>query len=228
MTLSYPILEQRIAAVGLVARGGFHPVPADGLAEQGGLAVRTVILIGLTGVGHWATFVESPEYRDGRSDPLDRWSRRIIDGLARELDARALYPFDGPPWWPFQSWARRSMTLHVSPLGILIDPTFGLWHSYRGALALTIELPLPAASGAPHPCESCQTKPCLRTCPVGAVAQGRYDVDTCRQHVRSAQTGCISVGCLARRACPIGSEHAYPPAQAAFHMRAFAGLATPR
>ena len=33
---------------------------------------------------------------------------------------------------------------------------------------------------------------------------------------------CREAGCLARRACPVGREHAYRPAHAAFHMTAFA------
>jgi hypothetical protein len=31
----------------------------------------------------------------------------------------------------------------------------------------------------------------------------------------------MSGGCLARRACPVGREYAYDPAQARFHMQAF-------
>ena len=38
-------------------------------------------------------------------DPLDRWSRRLIERLARELGGRALFPFGGPPFLPFQRWA---------------------------------------------------------------------------------------------------------------------------
>ena len=224
MRLSYEELERRIESVGLCARGGFYPVPEDALADVEGRAVRTLILVGLTGTRHWYRFAGSPEYQDGRADPLDRWSIRIIDALACELQGRAFYPFDGPPWWPFQRWARRALALHVSPLGVLIDPKFGQWHSYRGALALTSEVQLPAPVPWPDPCQRCESKPCLHSCPVGAVKQGSYDVDACRSHVRSTETGCRSAGCLARRACPVGAEHAYLPTQAAFHMRAFADI----
>jgi ferredoxin len=223
LTPTYAELERQIESVGLAARGGFHPQPSDALTDIQGRPVRTVILVGLTSVRHWAAFADGPEYCDGLADPLDRWSTRTIDELARQLEGRALYPFDGPPWWPFQQWARRALTLHVSPLRVLIDREFGLWHSYRGALALTVDLTLPAPVPWPNPCESCESKACLHTCPVGAVRQGSHDVDACHQHVRSTETGCRSVGCLARRACPVGAEHAYLPAQAAFHMRAFAG-----
>ena len=232
---TYEQLQQRIESAGLAARGGFHVEPADGLGDA-----RTLILIGFTRIQHWETFAHSPEYTDGRPHPLDRWSMRTIDLLAEQIGGRALYPCDGPPFWPFQRWARRALALHVSPLGVLLDPEFGLWHSYRGALALPIEVPLPTPMQWPHPCESCESKPCLHTCPVGAVQAGAYDVDSCRAQVRSTATGaerresreapaarrgatgCRTVGCLARRACPIGSANAYLPAQASFHMLAFA------
>jgi len=222
LTPTYDELSQRLESVGLAARGGFHPEPGDALADIDGRPVSTVVLIGFTGSQHWSVFANSPEYADAQPNPLDRWSKRTIDALAQRYEGRALYPSDGPPWWPFQRWARRALTLYTSPLGVLIDRRFGLWHSYRGALALAAELALPIPPPWPNPCESCQTKPCLHTCPVGAVQVGAYDVDACRGQVRSTATGCRTVGCLARRACPVGAENAHLPEQAGFHMRAFA------
>jgi hypothetical protein len=227
LTLTYDDLSRQLESGGLAARGGFHPEPGDALADIDGRPVGTVVLIGFTGIQHWSVFANSPEFSDGLANPLDRWSKRTIDILAQQYAGRALYPFDaaasGPPWWPFQRWARRALTLYTSPLGVLIDPQFGLWHSYRGALALTAELALPSPKPWPNPCESCQTKPCLHTCPVGAVQAGAYDVDICRAQVRSTATGCRTIGCLARRACPVGAENSHLPAQARFHMGAFAG-----
>jgi ferredoxin len=217
LTLTYEQLQQQIESAGLAARGGFHVQPADGLGDA-----RTLILIGFTRIQHWDTFARSPQYTDGRPDPLDRWSMQTINLLAEQIGGRALYPCDGPPFWPFQRWARRALALHISPLGVLLDPEFGLWHSYRGALALTVDVSLPTPTQWPNPCESCESKPCLHTCPVGAVQAGAYDVDSCRAQVRSTATGCRTVGCLARRACPVGSHNAYLPVQAGFHMRAFA------
>jgi hypothetical protein len=223
LTLRYEELVQQIESLGLAARGGFHPQPDEGLADLEGRPVRTVILIGFTGIQHWPVFAGSPEYQDGQANPLDRWSKRMIDPLAQRHGGRALYPFDGPPWWPFQRWARRALALHTSPLGVLLDPRFGLWHSYRGALALTAEMSLPIPVQWPDPCGSCLAKPCLHTCPAEAVQAGTYDLDTCRAHVRSTGVGCRTSGCVARRSCPVGAEHAYLPAQAAFYMQAFAG-----
>lgn len=183
--------------------------------------MQTMIMLGFTGTQNWPAFASSAEFRDGRANPLDRWSMRVIDALAVELEGRAFYPSDGPPWWPFQRWARRALALHASPLGVLIDRRFGLWHSYRGALALPVEIDLPAPLSWPNPCTSCEAKPCLNTCPVGAVQPAAFAVDACRSYVRTTAT--CSAGCVARRSCPVGAEHAYTATQAQFYMRAFAG-----
>jgi epoxyqueuosine reductase QueG len=146
----------------------------------------------------------------------------VIDRLASNLGAAPLYPFAGPPWLPFQRWAQKADRVFVSPLGILIHPEFGLWHSYRGALTFREHLDLPAAATEASPCDSCREKPCLTRCPVSAFSGAGYDVAGCRAHISTrAGTACMDGGCLARRACPVGAAHRYAPAQASFHMQAF-------
>jgi hypothetical protein len=57
---------------------------------------------------------------------------------------------------------------------------------------------------------------------VGAFSPGAYDVAACVGHVKSvAGADCMEAGCRARRACPVGPEYAYSPAQANFFMHAF-------
>ena len=59
-------------------------------------------------------------------------------------------------------------------------------------------------------------------CPVEAFAEGRYDVPKCVNHIAGPSgTECLTGGCLARRACPVGRDYAYAPDQARFHMEAF-------
>lgn len=182
----------------------------------------TLVLLGWIGGESWQIFAGSLEAHDGVPNPLDRWSRRVIDGLADALDATALYPFSGPPWLPFQRWAQRADRVFVSPLGILIHPDWGLWHSYRGALAFRERLALESAIQRANPCDSCAAKPCLTRCPVSAFSNEDYDVAGCRAHLSSPTgTTCMKGGCLARDACPVGIRYRYAPAQAAFHMRAF-------
>ncbi len=209
-------IEQR----GLVARGAFALDEAD--RRAGLFGVEAIVLVGAAGARGFSAFADSPEARDRLAHPLDRWSRRVIGALATALGARALYPFDGPPYPPFQRWAMRAEPVHVSPLGLLIHPDYGLWHSYRGALAFVEPIAVPVIARRASPCEACSARPCLSACPVGAFAEDGYDVAACAAHLRKAAgRACMDGGCLARRACPVGASQAHRPAQASFHMRAF-------
>jgi hypothetical protein len=208
---------------GLALRGGFHPEAADGVpALADGRAPGTVLLVGNIGGGLWPAFSSAPEFADGAPHPLDRWTRRVLERIAATLAATALFPFGGPPYLPFQRWAMRAEPVAPSPVGILIHPDFGLWHAYRGALAFAARLPLPPVDARVRPCDSCAGQPCLSACPVGAFMPAGYDVPRCVGHLeRPAGSSCMSGGCLARRACPVGREYIYDHAQAAFHMTAF-------
>ena len=104
----------RIAEAGLACRGGFHPTEIEDIA--------TIILVGFTGNREWPAFANAAEAADGAPDPLDRWSRRVVGALAAELGATPLFPFGGPPFLPFQRWAKLAEPVHSSPLGVLIHP----------------------------------------------------------------------------------------------------------
>jgi len=209
-----------IRRTGLVPRGTVSLAEGERVGELA--EMRTIVLAGMVGRDGWEAFAASPEAGDGLADPLDRWSRRLIESLAGELGAKALFPFGGPPFLPFQRWAQRAEPVHSSPIGVLIHPYYGLWHAYRGALGFHEELAVAAPSPGLSPCETCSGRWCLKTCPVGAFSEAGYDVAACAGHLRSTAGGdCMAFGCRARRACPVGAEHAYGPEQASFLMRAF-------
>jgi len=216
-------IESRVAAAGLAIRGGFHPEAADAVpVGSDGRPTSTVVLIGNVGGSMWDAFAASPELHDGGPNALDRWTRRILDGIAGAIGATALYPFGGPPYLPFQRWAMRAEPVAPSPLGILIHPDYGLWHAYRGALAFAEPLDLPPRDARASPCDSCRDKPCLTTCPVGAFGDRGYDVPACIGHIGGpAGVACMAGSCLARRACPVGRAFTYGPPQSAYHMQVF-------
>jgi ferredoxin len=209
-------LAQALAPFGLILRGGFRPAAGDG-APSG---VGTLLLIGNAGPALWRTFDRD---RAEGADPLNRWTERLVRPLAARFGARALFPFEGPPYWPFQRWARAAEPVRASPLGLLIHPVYGLWHAYRAALAFAAtDIPLPPRGDAPDLCADCVSKPCLTACPVNAFSGQEHDVPACVDHLRPVAGGeCLESGCRARRACPVGQEYAYEPAQAHFHMSAF-------
>ena len=216
-------IERLLAVHGLHLRGGFNPEADDGVPPLAdGRAPATLILIGNIGSGLWSAFPGSLEAADGAPDPLNRWTQRVIGGIARELGAEPLFPFGVPPYLPFQRWAMRAEAVAPSPLGILIHPDYGLWHAYRAALAFAERLALPARVERALPCDSCPDRPCLSACPVGAFSGRGYDVQACIGHIgRPAGAACMGDGCLARRACPVGRAYGYGAAQARFHMAAF-------
>ena len=207
--MTWTELEARSAPYGLILMGTMH--------DAGG----TVALLG-AGPEMWPRFTASGEFADGQPDPLDRWSKRVLGGLAASLDATTVFPSDGPPYPPFIAWARASGRFWQSPTGMLVHDRAGLMVSLRGALRIVGERPL-AAGQAPNPCESCAERPCATACPVGALSAARpYDVPACKAHITSpAGADCMSDGCRARRACPVSQFFGRDPEQSAFHMRAF-------
>ena len=216
---------------GLAARGGFHPSEEDGVPLlPSGTRPATLVLAGNVGHGMWQTFsaYRPVESADNEAHPtlLDDWSRTTLHHVADALGDPAvcvpLFPFGGPPFLPFIRWAQKAEAVFPSPIGPLIHPDYGLWHAYRGALAFADHLDVPRRDDRESPCETCREKPCLTGCPVGAHGEGPFDLAACITHIDSAEgAACMSGGCLARRACPIGDHFRYAPAHAHFHMVAF-------
>lgn len=217
-------LNDSLRPSGLLCLGGFVPQADDSVpGPYGPVEGGWLELIGNAGPAMWRAFEGN---RPIGPDPLDTWTRSVIDAVATGTGVAAFYPFSGPPYLPFQRWAWRTKAIFASPLGIAIHPDFGLWHAYRAALLFDTVPEDAPAGGAEHPCDSCQERPCLSACPVDAFDGGHYDVPACREHLdRAAGAPCRRRGCLARHACPVGRAYAYAPDQAAFHMASFRKLA---
>ncbi len=181
------------------------------------------ILIGNVGSSLWPAFSTSSEYSDGAPDPLNRWTHNRLNPLGDLLSCEVRYPF-GETLWPFQRWAAAAMGIKQSPIGLFIHPEYGLWVALRGALMMpNLAADAPVSPRVVHPCDSCEDKPCLSSCPVDAFSASGYLLDACRSHVRSsAGTQCRTGGCRARLSCPVGQAHQYVGEQQAFHMAAFA------
>ena len=216
--MTYDDLCQAAEARHLTVLGGFHPDQSDGAPE----ACKTLLLLGPSAPGFWPAFRGSAEAQDGAPDPMDRWSMRVIGAWAAQAGATALYPFGGPPWQPFFSWALRTGRIHASPVMLLVHDTAGLLVSFRGALALPqhVDLPLPP----PAPCESCPDRPCRTACPVNAFDGTGYNVEACKGFLNEAPgAACMSGGCLVRRACPVSARYPRAAEHSAYHMTVFRG-----
>jgi hypothetical protein len=210
-------LEGQLDRHGLVQLGSFNLDPEETLEVASGPKARAVLIVGNAGSALWQHYARARE--EARPEPLslDRWTRQVIDPIARDGGGRAVYPFEGPPFQPFTRWAIRSGMMFASPLGLTLHPTFGLWHAFRAAILLPEALPEPAATGQ-SPCETCAERPCRDACPVAAFSSSGYDFARCLDHVAGPGETCRGNGCLARAACPIGQDYRYLPEHAAFHM----------
>ena len=205
---------------------GLPPGLAEALAAErlfvaGSMACETGLrlLLAPDEPGFWAHLSAAPEWLDGEPDPLDRWSKRVIEGLAARFEGVARFPFEGPPWPPFYQWALASGAFFASPVALLVHPRMGLWASLRGALE--IGGAPPEAAPPPTPCAAC-ARPCTTTCPVGAMSETGYDVPRCHEFLNTPEgETCLSFGCLARRACPPGQSYGRLASQSAWHMRHF-------
>jgi hypothetical protein len=208
-----------LEAVGLILRGGLVDSPS--LPElPAGRKAATLLLVGHAGSSHWARFSEWRR-TDSGPDPLDRWTRSVVEPVASRFGATALYPFERP-WWPFQRWIMEIEGLKPSPLGILIHPEYGLWHGYRAALAFEDRLDVAKPVVLAHACDDCVDRRCIPACPAHAFDDGMFVPEPCRNHlaVAAGQAGCMRSGCLARNACPVGRNYRYCDDELRFHMNA--------
>ena len=201
--------EHLVALGALPADPGFCPAP-----------LQTLVLIGPGGgEDWWRRVTASREWSDGRTDPIDRWSKRILNDLATRFHGRAVFPSDGAPYPPFFHWALQSGAFWQSPVGMLVHADAGLWASFRGALAVPFDLLLPRVE---NPCLHCPEQPCRTACPVAALSPTRYETSACHTYLDTeAGKDCLSNGCLARRACPAAQSHARLADQSAYHMSQF-------
>ncbi|TMV03276.1 ferredoxin [Ruegeria sediminis] len=214
--MSYGEVEAAAKGAGLIVMGALHPRTSGARGLKGG----TLILLG-AGSGFWPILQAAPEWRDGKPDPVDRWSSRVVGSIAAAFGAEARFPFGGPPYDPFIDWALKSGRAFLSPVGAMVHDTVGMMISYRGALHFADEFVIPRTDAA-SPCLAC-SEPCATACPVGALnADSFYDVAACHRHLDTPEgSSCMTGGCAARLACPVSAGAGRHPEQSAHHMKAF-------
>lgn len=216
--MTYDTLQQQARARYLTILGGFHPDGDTHLPPE----CRTVLMLGPDEPAFWPAFENTPEWLGNHPDPMDRWSERVIGDWAGEIGGTALFPFGGPPYLPFFSWAQQTGRIHASPIMLLVHDRAGLFVSFRGALALNDRIDLPPPP--PKPCDTCSDRPCQTACPVAAFDGSGYNVAACKTYLSSAAgSDCMQQGCAARRACPVSARYPRVQAQSAYHMTIFRG-----
>jgi len=212
--ITYDSIEKMVQPEKLKIFGGFHPNEEDNLSPE----IKTMLLLGPDEPKFWKVIISSPEWLNKAKNPIDLWSYRIINALAKRLKASAFFPF-GTPLNPFYEWALRSNSAWASPVSLLVHAEVGLMVSYRGALGLNEKIKLPALKQSP--CAKC-SKPCLTSCNVSALTERGYDVPKCVSFLKSKEGKAnLSNGCSVRLSCPVSQKIIHDPGQAAYHMSIF-------
>ena len=177
------------------------------------------MLIGPDEPFFWDIFIKSKEFTSGVKNPLNKWSKRIIDSIAKKFSGTAFYPFQNNPIIPFYDWALNTGKFWQSPVKLLVHERRGLMVSFRGAIAFENRNNLNIQEKNNSPCTTCSA-PCVRACPVNALNNHKYDVKSCMKFITKSKNSLCIDGCLVRRKCPIGKSYRKIE-QSRFHMKHF-------
>jgi hypothetical protein len=174
---------------------------------------RQLILIGHAGRAMWAA-VEAAGIAS--ADPIDDFSVRTAEAwFAAQFAGHwhaIVYP--GEVAVGLQTLGRLAGWHHPTPFMVGIQQEWGTWFAYRVAMLSDTRLAPTPPRRAASPCERCADRPCVSSCPAGAMADGGFALDKCVRYRREPASRCRST-CIARVSCPVGSAHRYSEAQMA-------------
>ena len=71
-------LEKDIHSAGLIILGELEVTDTDPVPIE----AQSILLLGPDEPNFWEIFKESEEFNDLEANPLDRWSKRVIDNIA--------------------------------------------------------------------------------------------------------------------------------------------------
>jgi ferredoxin len=229
MASQLPAVEAALESAGFNLRGAISATGYDAVvpaAWRTGVLLpeaRAALVVGSGGRALWSALRKALEL-DAANDPVETYTARVLDALARDLGAaghpsRALYPMEqrGGVWADFVALGRGAGLGVPSRLGMLIHPTYGPWLSIRAVLLTTRECPLGTSLRDFDPCAGCAA-PCAGACPGGAVWPEGISARLCYETQRTNPA--CALRCDARHACVLGQEHAYATEAEAHHMSA--------
>jgi hypothetical protein len=228
--LSVAPIARRLAPFGLNLVGVARVADYDaGVAPERRLSARapgsrSAVVVGSGGAAFWHAyrrFCAAHPRHETRADPLDDYTRHAVRTACAPFLERGpvhvVHPFgfaaDGvsfPRLAELAGLGRRSL------VGVLVHPVFGPWIALRAALLVPVELDAPRPAEGFDPCPACVERPCIATCPGGAVGAAGWDVPRCAA-ARSAEVDPCAGACHARVTCVLGRAHRYPSDALAYH-----------
>ena len=179
---------------------------------------KQLILIGNGGRKLWAT-LQAEGFTS--ANPVDDISVCRVEtwfaGQAAGVRHKVIYP--GERQIGLQSLGELAGWHFASPFMVGINAQWGSWFAYRVALLADTDFELTPPEAGVSPCASCLEKPCIDVCPGHAMTDGRFDLQSCVGYRKQSDSACRAT-CLARLACPVGSEHRYSGEQIRHHYTA--------
>lgn len=193
---------------------------------------RQLLLFGNAGPGFWHA---AHQYLGDHpipieEHPLDQYASMVArQFMQREVGENVAYQilYPGAFTVNLQSLGQLLGWHTSSPLMIGIHPEYGLWSAYRVLMLANTDF----ASSLPEsrhkaqltdrirtksPCESCQTRDCVQVCPAQAMNEDGFDIERCLGYRKQINSRCQNT-CVARLACPVGSEYRYSAEQIHYH-----------
>jgi hypothetical protein len=172
---------------------------------------RQLILVGHGGRKLWecvqvSGIVSEHPIDDYCRQTLGRWFAEHLPGH----NFRIVYP--GGQLVGLQALGKLAGWHHASPFMVGVDGDWGSWYAYRAVVLADSDFCPFLPVDRSNPCLSCPDQPCIAVCPAGAMADGQFSLPLCAGYRLRPDSAC-AYGCLARSACPVGSEHRYDEAQ---------------
>ena len=220
MTTPQPLPRAALDRCGLNRQVVFNlaDLPRDIIEILGtdAAAYRQLILIGHGGTDLWEAVTGSGTTAP---DPIDDFTRQSVrQWMAEELPGQRysiVYP--GAQTIPLQRLGALAGWHQPTPFMLGIDADWGTWFAYRTAVLADTHFAAISADDRSaqefalenaSPCATCAARPCIAACPASAMADGTFALQKCLAYRQQPDSPC-AFSCLARVACPVGSEHRY-------------------
>ena len=176
-----------------------------------------LLVFGHAGSGFWKSLDEQLT----GSDPLDCMSIKMVEDFLQRIGcAHYLVLYPSADLQIDLRGLGKQLGWHAdSALGIGINAIHGTWFAYRVVVLANTFYETHDETQTNNvveaPCGKCITKPCVEACPVGAPGV-TFDLQACMGE-RVREGSACAYQCLARNACPVGTEHRYDQDQMRYH-----------
>lgn len=210
MTASnYAVLNE--AGLNLQAVFNLDDLPGDMAADlrrrfDPARRYRQLVLIGHGGKTLWASLQASGVVSE---NPIDDFSVQTVERwLAGQGVGHHEVIYPGAQAVGLQTLGKLAGWHHPSPFMVGISEDWGTWYAYRVVVLADSDLEPTRPQQSRSPCEQCQAKSCITSCPGGALAGGVFSLDKCVDYRKQPLSSCRT-SCLARISCPVGAAHRY-------------------